>query len=58
MPDLRRTNLALIGFGNVGRRFLRLLQEKDAELRRIHRLDWRLTGLASRRLGWPRRKPA
>jgi homoserine dehydrogenase len=49
---LKRCNLAMIGFGNVGRRFVRLLQEKDAELRATHGLDWRLTGLASRRINW------
>jgi len=49
---MRKYNLALIGFGNVGRRFVKLLQEKDAELRERHGIEWRLTGLASRRLGW------
>lgn len=44
--------LGMIGFGNVGRRFVQLLQEKDAELRERHGVEWRLTGLASRRLGW------
>jgi homoserine dehydrogenase len=52
MPGLRRCNLALIGFGNVGRRFVRLLQEKEAELRGAHGIEWRMAGVASRRLGW------
>lgn len=52
MKILKRCNLAMIGFGNVGRRFVRLLQEKDGELRSTHGLDCRLTGLASRRIGW------
>jgi len=47
-----RVHLCLIGFGNVGRRFVQLLQEKDRELREQHGIEWRLTGLASRRLGW------
>jgi len=52
MKILKRCNLAMIGFGNVGRRFVRLLQEKDGELRSTHGLDCCLTGLASRRIGW------
>jgi len=31
---------------------VRLLTAKDAELRRAHGISWRLTGLASRRIGW------
>ncbi len=49
---IRRFNLALVGFGNVGRALVRLLQSKDAVLRDHHELEWRLTGVASRRLGW------
>ena len=45
-------NLALIGFGNVGRALLRLLISKESELRRKHDVRWRLTGVASRRIGW------
>jgi homoserine dehydrogenase len=45
-------NLAIVGFGNVGRALLRLLISKEAELRRKHDLRWRLTGVATRRLGW------
>ncbi|HXW55052.1 MAG TPA: hypothetical protein VEJ67_04825 [Candidatus Cybelea sp.] len=44
--------LALIGFGNVGREFVRLLRAKQERLRADYRIEWRLTGLASRRLGW------
>ncbi len=47
-----RVNLALVGFGNVGRAFVRLLQEKEHELCERYQLDCRLTGVASRRLGW------
>jgi homoserine dehydrogenase len=49
---MKSYNLALIGFGNVGRRFVKLLVEKDAELRDTYGVSWRLTGVASRRLGW------
>ena len=45
-------NLALIGFGNVGREFLRLLLAKKADLRQRYGIEWRLTGIASRRVGW------
>jgi homoserine dehydrogenase len=45
-------NLALIGFGNVGREFVRLLLAKDTVLKQQYRIGWRLTGVASRRVGW------
>src|ERR1700747_870649 len=45
-------NLALVGFGNVGRALLRLLVSKETELRRRYDVRWRLTGLATRRAGW------
>ena len=45
-------NLALLGFGNVGRAFVALLERKRAELRDHHGIAWRLTGVASRRMGW------
>lgn len=45
-------NLCLVGFGNVGRKLVEMLREKEHELRERHGIDWRLTGLASRRLGW------
>src|SRR2546421_12973334 len=45
-------NLAIVGFGNVGRSFLRLLIAKEAELRRKYDIRWRLTGVATRRVGW------
>jgi homoserine dehydrogenase len=45
-------NLCLLGFGNVGRAFARLLLEKRAELLEKYRLEWKVTGIASRRIGW------
>jgi homoserine dehydrogenase len=45
-------NLAIVGFGNVGRALLRLLISKEIELRRKYDIRWRLTGVASRRVGW------
>lgn len=45
-------NLALVGFGNVGREFVRLLLAKTSELREKYSIESRLTGVASRRIGW------
>ena len=45
-------NLAIVGFGNVGRAFLRLMIAKETELRRKYDIRWRLTGVATRRVGW------
>jgi len=36
----------------VGRAFLRLLISKETELRRRYDVRWRLTGVATRRIGW------
>jgi homoserine dehydrogenase len=44
--------LALLGFGDVARAFLRMLISKETELRRKYDVRWRLTGVASRRIGW------
>ncbi len=44
-------DLVLIGFGNVARRFVRLLEERAAELRDVHRIDWRIVGIATARHG-------
>ncbi|HEY3383025.1 MAG TPA: hypothetical protein VGK32_14730 [Vicinamibacterales bacterium] len=44
-------DLALVGFGNVGRRFVRLLDERADELRRDHDLECRIVGIATGRHG-------
>jgi homoserine dehydrogenase len=49
---MRTFNLCLLGFGNVGRAFARLLSDKSTELRERYDLEARITGVASRRLGW------
>jgi homoserine dehydrogenase len=41
----------LLGFGNVNRTLLRLLQKKDPELRE-RGIAWRITGIATRGMGW------
>ena len=45
-------NLCLVGFGNVGRELVRLLEDKREILRTEHGIEWRITGVASRRMGW------
>lgn len=45
-------NLALVGFGNVGQALVRLLRGKRETLRDQYGIDFRITGIASRRLGW------
>lgn len=45
-------NLCLLGFGNVNRTLVELLQVKSEELREQYAIDWRVTGIASRRMGW------
>ena len=42
----------MVGFGNVGKEFVRLLLAKREELRDRYDIDWRITGVASRRIGW------
>lgn len=44
--------LAVIGFGNVGRELIRLLRAKETLLRDDYAIEWKLTGVASRRVGW------
>ena len=46
-----RLDLALVGFGNVGRRLARLLDQRRDVLRRDHDLECRVVGIATRRSG-------
>ncbi len=48
---MRSYNLCLLGFGNVNRALVRLLESKKEELQ-DRGIAWRITGIASRRLGW------
>lgn len=52
MGEIRDCNLSIVGFGNVGRALTRLLVTKREELAQCHGIEWRITGVASRRLGW------
>ena len=45
-------NLCFLGYGNVNRTLVRLLEDRAAELRTRHGITYRITGIASRRLGW------
>jgi homoserine dehydrogenase len=49
---MKNYNLAFLGFGNVGRALVQLLESKRAELRERYRVTFAITGVASRRLGW------
>src|SRR6185503_14131220 len=46
-----RADLALVGFGNVGRRFARLLEERRDWLSLDYDLDCRIVGIATRHHG-------
>ena len=48
---IRTYNLCLLGFGNVNQALLRLLQKKNSELRE-RGIAWRITGAATRKMGW------
>ena len=45
-------NLCFLGFGNVNRTLVQLLNDRTEELRVRHNISFRITGIASRRLGW------
>jgi homoserine dehydrogenase len=49
---MKKYNLCFLGFGNVGRALARLFVAKRAELRELYGIEWRMTGVATRRLGW------
>jgi len=44
-------DLVLVGFGNVGRRFVRLLEERAEVLHGMHGVAWRVVGIATGRHG-------
>lgn len=48
----RAFNLCLLGFGNVGRALVELLLEKRAALGSEYGIECRITGVATRRMGW------
>jgi homoserine dehydrogenase len=49
---IRTFNLCVIGFGNVGRSLVGLFHRKAAEMRERYGIAYRITGVATRRMGW------
>src|SRR5688572_15416492 len=49
---MKRYRLCFLGFGNVGRALARLLVAKSTDLRERYDIEWEITGIATRRLGW------
>ena len=49
---MKQYNICFLGFGNVGRALARLLVAKSTELRETYNIEWRITGVATRRMGW------
>src|SRR5579862_3202823 len=49
---IRTFNLCFLGFGNVNRTVVRLLEDRAHDLRERYGITYRITGIASRRLGW------
>jgi homoserine dehydrogenase len=49
---MKRYRLAFLGFGNVGRALSKLLVAKSTELRERYEIEWEITGVATRRMGW------
>lgn len=51
-PHIRTYNLCFLGYGNVNRTLMRLLHDREQNLRDHHEIAFRVTGIASRGLGW------
>jgi homoserine dehydrogenase len=49
---MKQYNLCFLGFGNVGRALARLLVAKSIELQEQYGIEFQITGVASRRIGW------
>ena len=49
---MKRYRLCFLGFGNVGRALAKLLVAKATELRERYEIEWEITGVATRRMGW------
>jgi homoserine dehydrogenase len=52
VTNIHTYNLCFLGFGNVNRTLLQLLKDREPELRARHGINFRITGIASRSLGW------
>ncbi|MEO7970644.1 MAG: homoserine dehydrogenase, partial [bacterium] len=49
---MKQYNLCFLGFGKVGRALARLLAAKAEELRATYGIEYQVTGVASRTIGW------
>ena len=49
---MKRYRVCFLGFGNVGRALARLFVAKTTELRENYGIEWEVTGVATRRMGW------
>ena len=49
---MKQYRLCFLGFGNVGRALARLLVAKSKELRAAYGIEWSISGVATRRMGW------
>jgi len=49
---MKRYRLCFLGYGNVGRALARLLAAKSQELRERYDIEYEITGVATRRMGW------
>lgn len=49
---MKHYNVCFLGFGNVGKALARLLTTKASELATLYDINCRVTGIATRRLGW------
>ena len=49
---MKHYRLCFLGFGNVGRALARLFVSKSVELRDNYGIEWEITGVATRRMGW------
>lgn len=49
---MKQYRIGFIGFGNVGRALAKLLVSKSNELRDRYNIEWQITGVATRRMGW------
>ena len=49
---MKRYRLCFLGFGNIGRALARLFVSKSVELRDNYGIEWEITGVATRRMGW------
>src|SRR3954464_14048557 len=50
--NMKIYNLCLLGYGNVARALVRLRVEKTEAMREEFGVGWRVTGVATRRMGW------